>query len=102
VGGDEQIQSWIWPSPATNRILKHAPIGCIAVGCAVAQAGEAYDANGRLIATKIQHGNFASRYSPNRRLFSRSVWRGNIVQTYDSNGRLALTGVVRGQYQIFL
>jgi hypothetical protein len=40
----------------------------IAVGYAVAQANEAYDANGRLVVRSIQHGNSASSYSPDGRL----------------------------------
>jgi hypothetical protein len=55
------------------RRMKHdwtclAVTATIAVGYAVAQANEAYDANGRLVVRSIQHGTSASSYSPDGRL----------------------------------
>jgi YD repeat-containing protein len=66
-------------------------------GCAVAQAGEIYDANGRLIgrhSVSVYSGVDASVY--------RNVVRGNCavgsctVRTFDASGRLAQTGIRRG------
>jgi len=69
----------------------------IAVGCEVAQAGEVYDANGRLIgrhSVSVYSGVDGNAY--------RNVGRGNCaagsctVRTYDTNGRLVATGIRRG------
>jgi hypothetical protein len=62
----------------------------IAVGCAVAQAGEAYDAKGRLMGRGTFHSDGSHTYSSTDGRFSfHGFRRGNVVQTYDTNGRLA-------------
>jgi len=67
------------------------------VGCTVAQAGEFYDANGRLIG---RHS--VSVYRAVDGSVYHNVVRGNCatgsctVRTYDASGRLAQTGVRRG------
>jgi YD repeat-containing protein len=69
----------------------------ITVGCAVAQAGELYDANGRLNGTGVGHSNSTSSVSGlDGRLLHRNVTHGNVTRTYDTNGRLVATGIRRG------
>jgi len=80
--------------------VKKLLIGIVALtiaGCAIAQAGEAYDRNGRLIgrySAPVYSGIDGSVY--------RNVVRGNCaagsctVRTYDATGRLAGTGIRRG------
>jgi YD repeat-containing protein len=69
----------------------------IAVGCAVAQAGEAYDAKGRLMGRGTFHSDGSHTYSSTDGRFSfHGFSRGNVAQTYDTNGRLAGFGTRRG------
>ena len=53
-------------------------------GCAIAQAGDSYDANGRLIHRSVTHGNITRSYTSDGRPFAilyrqnRQQFRGNV------------------------
>jgi YD repeat-containing protein len=67
-------------------------------GCALAQAGEVYDGNGRLAQRSVHNGNILTSYSPDGRPLPFYTVRSgsNSVRTYDTNGRLQRIGIRRG------
>jgi YD repeat-containing protein len=65
---------------------------------ATSQAGEVYDANGRLVQRSVHNGNILTSHSPDGRTLPFYTVRSgsNSVRTYDTNGRLQRIGIRRG------
>jgi YD repeat-containing protein len=65
-------------------------------GSAVAQTGQGYDANGRLILRTVDHGRSMSGYGPDGRPLYRTIKGVNSSKVYDTNGRLLNFAIRRG------
>jgi YD repeat-containing protein len=77
-----------------KKLLTGIVVLTIIGGSAVAQTGQGYDANGRLIGRYDFNSNTYS--SPDGRLSYHNVKRGNTAHTYDANGRLTGGAIRRG------